>query len=162
MPSPSTTSQGNSTKHHLTFKTPINDILQNMSSTKKQKISNTNNSTQVNLNNKQSSSNLLTTASNKTHDNNVTSNNINYRHKPILQHKNFKFIEQQKEHQSSQQYFMKTNQLLAQIVLLNFMSQHNCHNVVFDNGMQWAIHWNNNKTYLSKMMYINFNHIMRH
>ena len=41
LPSSSTTSPGNSTKHHSTNKTSINDILQNMSSIKKQKTSNT-------------------------------------------------------------------------------------------------------------------------
>ena len=102
LPSSLTTSKGNSTKHHSTNKTSINDILQNMSSTKKQKTSNTHNSIQVNLNNKQSSSNILTTASNKTHDNNITFDNLNYEHTPILQHKNFELIEQQKDHQSSQ------------------------------------------------------------
>ena len=44
LPSSSNTSQDHSTKHHLTNKTPISDILQNMSSTKKRKISDTNNS----------------------------------------------------------------------------------------------------------------------
>ena len=38
LPSSSTKSQGNKTKHHLTYKTPINDILQNMSYTKKNLI----------------------------------------------------------------------------------------------------------------------------
>ena len=71
-------SQGNSTKHHSTNKTSINDISQKMSSTKKQKISKANNSTQVNLNNKHSSNNLITTASIKTHDNNITFDNLNY------------------------------------------------------------------------------------
>ena len=45
MPSSSTTSQLNSTKHHSTNKTPINDTLQDMLSTKKQKTANTNNFT---------------------------------------------------------------------------------------------------------------------
>ena len=66
--SSSTMSEGNSTKNHSTNKMPINDILQSMSSTKKQKISNTNISIQINLNNKQSSNNYFTTASNKTHE----------------------------------------------------------------------------------------------
>ena len=78
LPSSSTTSQGNSTKHHSTYKTSINDILQNMSSTKKQKTFNTNNSTKVNLNYEQSSNNRLNIALNKTHDNNITFNNLNY------------------------------------------------------------------------------------
>ena len=149
LPSSSTTSPRYSTKHHSINKTSINDIL-NMSSTKKQKTSNANNSTKVNLNNKQSSNNRLTTALNKTHDNNIIFDNLNYKHTPTLQYKNFELIEQQKDHQSSQHHFMKTNQLLAQIDLLNIMSQHNCHNAVFDNVMRWAMHWNNNKTYFDK------------
>ena len=56
-------------------------------------MSNTNNSTKVNFNNKQSSNNCLTTASNKTHGNNITFDNLNYKHTPILQHKNFDLIE---------------------------------------------------------------------
>jgi len=148
--SSSSTSQGNSTKHLSTYKTPINNILQNMSSTKKRKTSNTNNSIQDNFNNKQSSNNRLTTASIKTHDNNITFDNINYEHTTIHQNSNFELIEQQNDHQSTQQHFMKTNQLLAQIDLLNIMSQHNCHNAVFNNVMRWAIHWNNNKTYFDK------------
>ena len=67
-----------------------------MSSTKKQKTSNTNNSTQDNFNYEQSSNNNLTTVSNKTHDKNITFDNLNYKHTPMLQHKNFKLIEQQK------------------------------------------------------------------
>ena len=148
--SSSSTSQCNSTKHLSTYKTPIHNILQNMSSTKKQKTSNTNNSIQDNFNNKQSSNNRLTTASIKTHDNNITFDNINYEHTTIHQNSNFELIEQQNDHQSTQQHFMKTNQLLAQIDLLNIMSQHNCHNAVFNNVMRWAIHWNNNKTYFDK------------
>ena len=112
---------------------------------KNKKTSNTNGSTKINFNYKQSSTNCLTTASNKTHDNNITFDNLNYKHTPTLQYKNFELIEQQKDHQSSQHHFMKTNQLLAQIDLLNIMSRHNCHNVVFDNVMWWAMHWNNNK-----------------
>ena len=60
-----------------------------MSSTKKQKTSNINNSIQANLNNKQSSNNSLTTASNKAYDNNIKFDNLNYKHTPTLQHKNF-------------------------------------------------------------------------
>ena len=45
---------------------------------------------------------------------------------------------------------MRTHQLFAQIDLLNIMSRHNCHNAVFDNIMQCAMHWNNNKTYFDK------------
>ena len=30
------------------------------------------------------------------------------------------------------------------------MSPHNCHNAVFDNVIQWTMHWNNNKTYFNK------------
>ena len=45
---------------------------------------------------------------------------------------------------------MKINQLLARIDLLNIMSQHNCHNAVFGNVMQWAMYWNNNKTCFDK------------
>ena len=151
LPSSSIMSHGNTTKHHSTYKTPINDMLQNMSSsTKKQKTSNTNNYTQDNFNFKQLSNNRLTTASTKTHDNKHTFDNLNYEHTPIQQNTNFKLIEQQNDYQSIQHHFMKTNQLLAQIDLLNIMSQHNCHNAVFNNVMQWAIHWNNNKTYFDK------------
>ena len=64
-------------------------------------------------------------------------------------------IEQQKGHQSSKQHFIKTNQLLAEVDLLNIASQHDC----IDNVMQWVIHWNNNNNSLTKMMLINFNHI---
>ena len=78
-----------------------------MSSTKK--TSNANNSTKVNFNNKQSSNNCITAALNKTHDNNIAFDNLNYKHTPTLQYKNFELIGQQKDHQSSQQYFMKTN-----------------------------------------------------
>ena len=127
-------SQGNSTKHHTTNKASINDILHNMLSTNKHKTCNTNNSTQINLKNKKSLNNCLATASNKTHNNNITFANLNYKHILILQHT--LEIEQQKDHQSSQQLFMKTNQLLGQIDLLNIMSRHNCHNAVFDNVMQ--------------------------
>ena len=77
MPSSSTASQINSTKHHSINKMPINNIFQNMSSTKKQKISNGNYSTQVNLNYKQSSNICLTTLSNKTHDNINKFDNLN-------------------------------------------------------------------------------------
>ena len=84
-----------------------------MLSTKKQKKSNTNNCVQVNFNDKQSSNNRITTASKKIHDNNITFDNLNYELTPIMQHKKFESIEQQKDHLSSQQHFMKTNQLLA-------------------------------------------------
>ena len=30
------------------------------------------------------------------------------------------------------------------------MSRHNCHNAIFDNVIQWVIHWNNIKTYFDK------------
>ena len=72
-------SQRNSTKHHSTNKTPINDILQNICLQKK-KTSNTKNSAQVNFKYKQSSNNNLTTASSKTHDNNIIFDNLNYKH----------------------------------------------------------------------------------
>ena len=51
---------------------------------KKQNTSNTNNSIQVNLNNKQSWNNCLVTASNKINDNNVTFDNLNYKYTPIM------------------------------------------------------------------------------
>ena len=93
-----------------------------MSSAKKLKAFNTNNSTKVNFNYEQSSNNCLKTASNKIYDNNITFDNLNYKHTPILQHTKFEIIEQQNDHQSSQPYFMKTNKLLEQIDLLNVMS----------------------------------------
>ena len=34
--------------------------------------------------------------------------------------------------------------------LLNNISQHNCHNAVFDNVLQWAMHWNNKNSYFDK------------
>ena len=117
---------------------------------KKHKKLNTNNSAPVHFNYDQSSNNCLTVVSNKTYDNNVTFDNLNYEYTPILQHKIFELIEQQNDHQSSQQHFMGTNQLLARIDLLNIMPQHNCYNTVFDNIMQWDIYWNNNKTYFDK------------
>ena len=55
------------------------------------------------------------------------------------------YLNNKKINHLSQQHFMKVNQLLAQIDLLNIMSQHNCHNTVFDNVIQWAMYWNNNQ-----------------
>ena len=49
-----------------------------MLSKKKQKTPNTNNSTQLDLNNKQSSNNRLTRSLNKTNDNNITFDILNY------------------------------------------------------------------------------------
>ena len=54
LPSSPTTAQVNSPKHHSTNKTPINNTLQNIPSTKKQTTSKTNNSTQVDFNYEQS------------------------------------------------------------------------------------------------------------
>ena len=44
-------------------------------------------------------------------------------------------FEQEKDHQSLQQHFMQTNQLLVQISLFNIMLRHNYHDTVFDNLM---------------------------
>ena len=40
--------------------------------------------------------------------------------------------------------------MLAQIDLLNIMARYDCHIAVFDNVIQWAIHFNNKKTLFVK------------
>ena len=64
-----------------------------------------------------------------------------------MQYIHIDLVEQQKDHQLSQQHLMKTNQSLAQIDLLNIMSRYNYHTAVFDNVKQWAMYLNNNKTF---------------